>query len=192
MPQKGLSMECALSGYVADGRADGDFRIAIRCLQARMTKPRTNNVHLDSGFQKMNGGAMTPYVREDASRSAIRSVFDNLLGGTSDDLVDSESSQSLIPWSGKDGLVWSGPWFKFGKQLFEKQSRFIPEGAAPPFVPFSVQMHAWAWIESKVIRPQVRRFLYTSSRVVEEQQQGSVRNTTLAGTWSDRPNKLAA
>jgi hypothetical protein len=100
--------------------------------------------HLDSGFQKMNGGAVPPRVRKDTSQSAIRPAFDNLLGRASDDLVDSESSQSRIPWPGKDGLVWYGSWFEFGEQFFEKRSRFIPEGTEAPLVPFSVQMNVWA------------------------------------------------
>ena len=70
-----------------------------------MTKPSTNNVHLDSGFQKMNGGTVAPHVRGYASQSAIRPVFDNLLGVAPDDLVDSESSQSRVSRAGEDGLI---------------------------------------------------------------------------------------
>jgi len=40
--------------------AESDFCVTVRRLQICVTKPRTNDVHIDTGFQEMDGRVVPP------------------------------------------------------------------------------------------------------------------------------------
>ena len=69
-----VSAESSRLGPLADARFQGgllgaksDFGVSIGCLQAGMTEPRADNIHLDPSFKKMHGCAVAPDVRRNSS-----------------------------------------------------------------------------------------------------------------------------
>ena len=56
--------------------AHRDFRVSIRGLQADVSEPAADHIHLDAGFEEMDGRCVPKHVRRDPTRRRRRGGFE--------------------------------------------------------------------------------------------------------------------
>ena len=76
--------------------ADIDLSVTVSCLQTDVSKPCTNDIDINTGFQKMYCCGMAEDVWRDPSFPCMWILVDNVLCVPTDDLVYSVSSECTI------------------------------------------------------------------------------------------------
>jgi hypothetical protein len=159
--QKALFESCLLG-------PDGDFGIAVCGFQTRMAEPCSNGVYFHAGFKQVDGRAVPPNMRRDASLLAVGAVLDNLASMTPDDLIDSKAGQSSAPGTSKNRPVRSTGRPLLSAQPSQQGCCLIPQGTHPPLVSLAVQAYTRVRIKLNVCRSKVRCLLHARAAVIQE------------------------
>src|SRR6202167_3792223 len=152
--------------------AHRDLGVAVRRVEADVTEPATDDIDVDTGFEKMDGGRVPPDVRRDAPRIAGAAGGLDAGGQVAHTLVDPKARQRAPGTGYEHGAV--GIRSASADEQGELLGGLLPEWTCPPLAALPPQPNGGRSLEREVRNAQVRDLLDAGTGVVEEQQQNTV------------------
>lgn len=109
-----------------------DLRVAVGRLQVGVTEPGADDVRLNAGFEKMDGGGVAKDVRCDpAPADSRRPSFDGACMAAYDS-VDADARERTLPEGREDRCIRRCAAIE---EHAEEPDCLAPEGAGPPVLP---------------------------------------------------------
>ena len=151
-----------------------DFRIAVRAVQADVPQPASDHVYFCSRFQKMDCGGMAKDVGADRKADWFSPGSLESHGMTTNNLIDSEASQSSPRRCCKDGCVIRWTWRAVIKNILQFLGCGRPQGTSTPPVSLSMELNTRVGAKIEMADTGVGRLLNTSAGVIQKQQQSTI------------------
>ena len=127
-----------------------------------MSKPATNDIDLDTGFEQVDRRGMPKQVRSYSSR--LRASCVPHCAKSSNNLVDAEARQGTVSYRAEDIAGWQCVLRR--KQLLKLLHCLFPEWADEPLITFAVQVDLGWRDEIEMLHAQISDLLYPGTGVV--------------------------